>query len=148
MLFIKILFYLFILLFFSNVLNASSMHFDCKCDFGHYTETKYTLINDFLNENATRELRTANCADMHLEIKLETKQIRIIDNNKKPFIEDITITDIGFLHELNNKNYYQVMRFDRYTVTFTITHNKYNEIDKIRNTKHEVFRCEKIDKKY
>ena len=138
--FIKIIFYLFAFIFFSSSLYAESMHFDCKCNFGHYQRIDYSL-------DERSEERTNYCADIHLEIKPDTKQMRVIDNEEWSFSGEIRVDDISFRRQISSDNYYLIWRFDRYTGTFTRAYSNKDD-NNIKTTEHEVFRCEKVDKKY
>lgn len=132
--------YLFIFLFFSNSLYAESMHFDCKCNF-----FKKRVLEFGNNETS---IYNNYCADVHLEIKPDTKEIRTLTKEEYAFFQDIEVTDISFTWKLEGDDYLHIKRFDRYTSTLT-QHTR--SIDKALNTKtyyEEVFRCEKVDKKY
>ena len=139
---IRILFFLFIFLFFSNALYAESLHFDCKCNFGKYE--RYDLKTDERSEE-----RNNYCADTHLQIEPATKRMRVINTREWLFLENIIVTNISFKAETGDvEKIYQLFRFDRYTSTLTsIRATTFLSLN-TKEVEHEVFRCEEVNKKY
>ena len=143
--FIKIVFYLFVLLFSSSALYAESMHFDCKCNY------EYIKLKDYRGTSIVETIERNNfCADVHLEIKTDTKQMRVIEEREHNFPTDgwtVEETDISFRLKHRDNLQYWILRFDKYTETLTQVYSNNNNSD-IKTYSKQVYRCEKVNKKY
>jgi hypothetical protein len=145
--FIKIVFYLFVLLFSSSALYAESMHFDCKCNY------EYIKLKDYTDDTIVETIESNNfCADVHLEIKTDTKQMRVIEEREHNFpvaMDGRTIdeTDISFRTKHSKDLMYSILRFDKYTETLTKVYSNNNNSD-FKTYSKKVYRCEKVNKKY
>lgn len=137
---IRIISYLFVFIFFSSSLYAESMHFDCKCNF--YSER---IVPNVDNEP---RIFTNFCADVHLEIKPESLQMRILAQDEWDYFYDVEETDISFRFELRNDDYLNIERFDKYTSTLTRYTRSFDEMMQTKTYYKQVYRCEKVDKKY
>ena len=151
--FIKIVFYLLLLLFFSSALYAESMHFDCKCNYEFVSTKDFTKNVDGIE----RVEKNNFCPDVHLEIKTDTKQMRVIEDKEYAFPEYSLMdsngwifkeTDISFYNEYSVVGYHDIIRFDKYTGTLTRISYNDGKQPKITRWSRKVFRCEKVDKKY
>ena len=124
------------------------MHFDCKCNY------EYKYLKDYTGVDFVETIVRNNfCADVHLEIKTDTKQMRVIEDTEWGFpmvglfgwtIEE---TDISFRTEHKEDLKYSILRFDKYTGTLTDVYSN-NSNSNVNTYSKQVYRCEKVNKKY